>query len=137
MTRFAHKFTDRLPPVLESETLYVSMACATVVHLCACGCGRKVVTPLSPGDWRLTFDGKSLTLSPSIGNWQYPCWSHYWIRSSRIEWAFDTGRHTNPLSGPSDGADESAEKPNGGPGVPDGRETHRGLWRRLYRRWRW
>ena len=133
MTRFAHKFVDRLPPVLEAETLYVSMACATVVHLCACGCGRKVVTPLSPGDWRLTFDGKSLTLLPSIGNWQYPCRSHYWIRSSRIEWALDSGQYT----GPSPGVEKPAEEPNGVPGVPDGRKTHRGLWRRLYRRWRW
>ncbi|WP_443045096.1 DUF6527 family protein [Streptomyces sp. Go40/10] len=59
----------------------------TVVHLCCCGCGNKVVTPLSPTDWSLTFDGASISLSPSIGNWSYPCRSHYWIRGDTAQWA--------------------------------------------------
>src|SRR5262249_14539462 len=43
--------------------------------------------PLTPTDWELTFDGESITLSPSIGNWSFPCRSHYWIRNNRAEWA--------------------------------------------------
>ena len=58
-----------------------------MVHLCACGCGTKVVTPLSPAHWRLTFDGDTVSLWPSIGNWQFPCSSHYWIRESAVAWA--------------------------------------------------
>jgi hypothetical protein len=42
---------------------------------------------LSPTDWKLTFDGESITLYPSIGNWSFPCQSHYWITGDRIEWA--------------------------------------------------
>lgn len=44
------------------------------------------MTPLSPADWRLTFDG-TVSISPSIGNWQYPCQSHYFIRSNEVVWA--------------------------------------------------
>lgn len=80
------KFVEFIPPVLKDGVLYVAMECGTVVHLCCCGCGRRVVTPLSPADWKLTFDGDGLTLHPSIGNWQYPCRSHYWIRNSTVVW---------------------------------------------------
>jgi hypothetical protein len=57
----------------------------TAVHLCACGCGTKVVTPFGPHDWILTFDG-SVSLRPSVGNGQQPCRSHYNVRNDRIDW---------------------------------------------------
>jgi hypothetical protein len=60
---------------------------ATVAHKCCCGCGIEVITPLSPTDWKLTFDGESISLHPSIRNWSFDCKSHYWIRRNRIEWA--------------------------------------------------
>ena len=72
---------------LESGKLYVSMTYATTVHLCASGCGHKVVLPLSPAQYRLQFDGTSISLSPSIGNWDYTCQAHYWIRDNEIVWA--------------------------------------------------
>jgi hypothetical protein len=78
-------FTKSIPASPEAETLYVSMEYKTAVHLCACGCGSKVVTPLGPHDWVLTFDG-TVTLRPSVGNGQLPCRSHYYIRSDRIDW---------------------------------------------------
>jgi Family of unknown function (DUF6527) len=82
-----HEFVEYIPSDLAEGTLYVSMAFATVVHKCCCGCGREVVTPLSPTDWELTFDGRSISLYPSIGNWDYPCRSHYWIKNDLVEWA--------------------------------------------------
>ncbi|MEF2082324.1 DUF6527 family protein [Pseudomonas aeruginosa] len=57
---------------------------ATAVHACCCGCGERVVTPFTPTDWRLTFDGESVTLHPSIGNWNQNCRSHYVIRQNRV-----------------------------------------------------
>jgi hypothetical protein len=33
------------------------------------------------------FDGESVSLAPSIGNWEFPCRSHYWIRDNTIRWA--------------------------------------------------
>ncbi|MEZ4720484.1 MAG: DUF6527 family protein [Flavobacteriales bacterium] len=58
----------------------------TASHLCACGCGEKVVTPFGRQFWKLTYDGESVSLRPSIGNWSYQCRSHYWIKNNRIEW---------------------------------------------------
>jgi hypothetical protein len=85
-TAFQPEFADYIPSDLEPGILYVSLKYATAVHLCACGCRQKVVTPLSRTGWRLTFDG-TVSLYPSIGNWQYPCQSHYFIRGNRIVWA--------------------------------------------------
>ena len=84
---FTHHFVEYIPAELESGILYVSIPFATAVHKCACGCGREVVTPLSPTGWQVTFDGKTVSLSPSIGNWSFPCRSHYWITRDRILWA--------------------------------------------------
>ena len=50
-------FTESIPAQPEPATFYISMEYQTAVHLCACGCGAKVVTPLGPKDWILTFDG--------------------------------------------------------------------------------
>ena len=85
--QLAHRFVDYIPDHLEEDTLYVCMPFATVVHKCCSGCGREVVTPLSPTDWKLSFDGQTISLHPSIGNWSFPCRSHYWIRRSRVVWA--------------------------------------------------
>ena len=82
-----HEFIEYLPEELKERTLYVSLKFATVVHKCCCGCGREVVTPLSPPDWQLTFDGVSISLHPSIGSWNLPCQSHYWIHRNRVRWA--------------------------------------------------
>ncbi len=82
-----HEFVEFIPDELEQGTLYISIRFATASHLCCCGCGNKVVTPIRPTDWKLIFDGKTVSLYPSIGNWSFPCQSHYWIRNNRIEWA--------------------------------------------------
>ena len=90
MTRsmvLAHEFVKTIPDELEESTLYVSMDYATAVHTCCCGCGREVVTPLSPTDWALSYDGVSISLNPSIGNWSFECRSHYWISKSEVRWA--------------------------------------------------
>jgi len=57
------------------------------VHSCFCGCGEKVVTPISPTGWQLMFDGDAISLFPSIGNWNFRCQSHYWIRGNQAIWA--------------------------------------------------
>src|ERR1700739_3308968 len=82
-----HEFVEFIPDTLEEGKLYISIAYATVAHKCCCGCGREVVTPLSPTDWKLIFDGKTISLDPSIGNWSFTCKSHYWIRNNRVRWA--------------------------------------------------
>jgi len=82
-----HEFVATIPDRLDDRVVYVSIPYATAVHLCCCGCGSEVVTPLSPTDWSVTFDGQSVSLRPSIGNWSFECQSHYWIEHNRIRWA--------------------------------------------------
>jgi Family of unknown function (DUF6527) len=82
-----HEFVEFIPDELKQDTLYISIRFATVSHLCCCGRGNKIVTPLRPTDWRLIFDGKTVSLDPSIGNWSFPCKSHYWITNNRVRWA--------------------------------------------------
>lgn len=82
-----HKFVDFVPEVVEEGVLYISIPYATATHKCACGCGEIVVTPIKPADWTLTWNGDTVTMSPSIGNWSFPCQSHYFIEENKIIWA--------------------------------------------------
>jgi len=86
------EFVDFIPESLEDGTLYISTAYATASHNCCCGCGTEVVTPLSPTGWTLSYDGASVSLDPSIGNWDYPCRSHYFIRRNAVRWASQLSR---------------------------------------------
>src|SRR5260221_10242715 len=83
----AYEFVEFIPDELKERTLYISITYCTAVHKCCCGCGREVVTPLSPTGWQLTFDGKSVSLYPSIGSWSLQCQSHYFITKNKVEWA--------------------------------------------------
>jgi len=82
-----YKFVEFIPEKVEDGILYISIEYCTAIHKCVCGCGNEVVTPLSPTDWKLTFDGKTVSLYPSIGNWNFECQSHYWIKKNRVEFA--------------------------------------------------
>lgn len=86
MTKIQPEFVTFAPKVLEPGVVYVSIEYSTVLHACCCGCGNKVVTPLAPGRWHLTFDGETISLNHSIGNWSFPCQSHYWIENNMIIW---------------------------------------------------
>ena len=86
------QFTEYLPDELQEGVIYISMEYATASHKCACGCGQEVVTPLTPTDWKLIYNGESVSLSPSIGNWSYPCRAHYFIRNNKVLWANDMSK---------------------------------------------
>ena len=79
-----HQFVQYIPKELQPGVLYISIEFATAAHSCCCGCGEEVVTPLTPHDWQMTFDGETVSLWPSIGNWDYGCRSHYIIRRNRV-----------------------------------------------------
>lgn len=87
--RFRCEVVAALPEALHPLTLYVTTDGDVAGHLCACGCGREVVTPLSPTDWSISFGRQGVTLMPSIGNWAFPCRSHYFIENGAIWWAGD------------------------------------------------
>ena len=83
-----HKFVEYIPKEIEEDIIYVSVKFKTVVHTCPCGCKEKIVTPLSPAAWELTFNGETISLYPSIGNWKLKCRSHYWIKNNKIKWSY-------------------------------------------------
>jgi hypothetical protein len=84
MQTLEHRFVEDIPATLDKGILYISMRYRTAIHKCVCGCGNEVVTPFSPTDWELRFYGDSVSLSPSIGNWNFDCQSHYWIVKNQI-----------------------------------------------------
>ena len=65
--------------------LYISMECRVSTHRCPCGCGEEVVLMFSKQDWKLQFDG-TVSITPSVGNYGYPCKSHYFITNNKVVW---------------------------------------------------
>jgi len=80
-------FVEFIPRDIVNGILYISRKFNTASHLCCCGCGLKIVTPLRNTEYRLIEKGDLVSLHPSIGNWNLPCQSHYWIRDNQIVWA--------------------------------------------------
>lgn len=89
LSRITLQRVSYMPRELDPGILYVSDKYQVAGHLCACGCGNKVMTPLGPAEWSFTERDGSASIWPSIGNWQLPCRSHYVIRGGRIDWAGD------------------------------------------------
>ena len=87
--RFRLERVHYMPKVLEPGVLYYTEEFRTCAHLCACGCGAKVRTPVSPVEWSVEEGSKGPSLWPSVGNWQQDCRSHYWIRNGSVKWAED------------------------------------------------
>ena len=85
--RIRLELVEFMPSILEPDVLYVSEKYRTAAHLCACGCGEKIRTQLGPLGWKFTSQRQGPSLYPSIGNWQKPCRSHYFIKSGLVVWA--------------------------------------------------
>lgn len=78
---------DIIPEDIEKHKLYICERYKIAVHQCCCGCGEEVVTPLTPADWSIRRNKGRVSVSPSIGNWNFACKSHYWIRNNQVIWA--------------------------------------------------
>ena len=76
-----------MPKELNPGVLYVSETFGAAAHLCACGCGSKIRTPLGPTEWSVEETDEGPTLWPSVGNWQKSCQSHYLISRGEVIWA--------------------------------------------------
>ena len=135
--RLEHRFVKFIPDELDDGVLYVSVEYKTVTHTCCCGCGEKVVTPLSPAGWELTFNGQSVSLSPSIGGGR--CNSHYFIRQGRVQWARPLTKMQGVAALRRDQAAAERlydERPPADGDVEDGLPRPAGSWQRLWRRLR-
>jgi hypothetical protein len=87
MMRFRLERVHYMPKELESGVLYVAEEFGTAAHLCACGCGSKIRTPIGATEWEVEETAWGPSLRPSVGNWQKPCHSHYWIREGEVIWS--------------------------------------------------
>ena len=75
-----------MPKELQHGFLYVSEKHESAVHLCACGCGSTVTTPITANRWSFKDSAHGPSLWPSVGNWEQPCRSHYIIEDGDIVW---------------------------------------------------
>jgi len=73
-----------IPPWEEMEegTIYISVEYKTASHKCLCGCGSPTITPMTKDMWSFNLRNGKLSISPSIGNFQFPCKSHYIITNN-------------------------------------------------------
>ena len=134
-TAFKPLFVRGIPETLDDGMIYISMEYRTAVHKCACGCGRNVITPLAPEQWRLIYDGK-VSLQPSIGNWSFPCRSHYWIRGNGVVWAeqWSDAQIAAARAHDRQSLDRFYSQRPDPPAVPSATPTKEGLGARLWRR---
>ena len=79
-------WVEDMPNKMENGRIYVSIKHRLTEHLCACGCGAEVSLPLGPSEWKFEYNGDTVSLWPSIGNWRLPCRSHYVISENKTRW---------------------------------------------------
>lgn len=84
--RFRPAFVSDIPDDLDEGVLYLALDYDAMVHLCACGCGSEISTPISPTDWKIAWDGVGMTVRPSVGNGSLKCRSHYVIDAGKVRW---------------------------------------------------
>jgi hypothetical protein len=124
------RFVDYIPEQLEEGIVYIAPEFGAVMHLCCDGCGEKVSTPLNPAQWTLTFDGDTISLSPSIGSFDLACGSHYWIRKNRVHWSGSMSRRAIDENA---ARDIEAAQQHFASSEPTAHKRP-GFWRRLFRR---
>jgi hypothetical protein len=76
---------ERLPSALDDNVVYVSEDYEVAALKCACGCGHRVTLLLGDGHTVKEVSG-SADVYPSIGVWDAPCRSHFWLRNGEVDW---------------------------------------------------
>jgi hypothetical protein len=81
-----HTTIELEPEQFQEGILYVSKRYEVAIHLCACGCKAKTVTPINEKTgWKFSEGPNGPTLSPSIYNNQ-TCGAHYFLTDGKIVW---------------------------------------------------
>lgn len=79
-------WVEDMPEVMEEGKVYISVKHRLTEHICACGCKSEVSLPLGRSEWRIEYDGETVSILPSVGNWRLPCRSHYIIQENTTRW---------------------------------------------------
>ena len=80
------EFVMYMPPIkdMQEGVIYISDEFKISIHLCLCGCRNQTVMPLNKSGWNMIkHDEKTISFTPSIGNYNYPCRSHYIITKNK------------------------------------------------------
>jgi hypothetical protein len=92
IAEFKPEFVETMPDEKQEGVLYISMEYGGSGHRCPCGCGEWIWLPFNtetvnnPHEWKLTNNNNLITFEPSIGSFQIPCKSHYYIRENKVVW---------------------------------------------------
>lgn len=88
ITEIKPEYVDNVPALsgMKEGVLYINKNDKWTLHLCPCGCGKPVMLPIGDYAWTLTERDKGVTMRPSVGNFDFPCKSHYYITVNKIEW---------------------------------------------------
>lgn len=79
------KYGEYVPnkELMKEREVYISEEFNTSIHLCLCGCKELVVMPLNKSyGWTYTKDNGKVSFTPSVGNYSFPCRSHYIITNN-------------------------------------------------------
>ena len=84
-------FTEELPYKKDMEfgKIYISREHEVACFLCPCGCGEVNHISFIKGlrnQWVFIEDKGKITFRPSIGCFESPCNSHFFITENHIDW---------------------------------------------------
>ena len=91
-------FVDGYMPdydTFEERKVYISRQYNTAIHRCLCGCGGKTVMPIGDEnntektECTMQENEDKVSFSPSVGNWNFPCRSHYVITNNIANFIYD------------------------------------------------
>ena len=91
-TTYTTEHVSTKPKEMQNGVLYVMEHYNLAVHRCMCGCGEEVITPIdenggkTPGYWGWTECSGMASLHPSVGNFQFKCRSHYFLKNGKVQW---------------------------------------------------
>lgn len=83
------EYVEFIPDERKENVIYISEKYGTTVHNCLCGCGEKTIMPIDniinghDYGWKLIKESNGkISFTPSVGNYQIPCKSHYIITNN-------------------------------------------------------
>jgi len=82
---YVYRAVERIPANLENRVVYHSEEFELAGFVCPCGCGHRI-TLLVPDSHQVWSQNGLATISPSVGVFDAPCKSHFFIRAGAVDW---------------------------------------------------
>ncbi|MDY0885383.1 DUF6527 family protein [Dongia soli] len=82
--KYVYETVERIPNQLREGVVYHSEEFELAALLCVCGCGHRI-TLLVPDSHQVTSSNRLATIRPSIGVFDAPCKSHFFITAGKVD----------------------------------------------------